>query len=76
MKAASRIDVAESVLAGEQVDETRRKKEQKRREDSTRQLDEWELYRTLVDASDEAYELIDIANREARFALITTSEGV
>jgi hypothetical protein len=71
VKAASRIDVAESVLAGEQVDETRRrKKEQKRREDSTRPLDEWELYRALVDASDEAYELIDIANREARFALI------
>jgi len=48
----------------------RRKKERKRRFDSTRQLDAWERYRALVDASEEAYELIDIANREARFALI------
>jgi hypothetical protein len=48
----------------------RRKKERKRRLDANRQLDAWERYRALVDASDEAYELIDIANREARFALI------
>ena len=29
-----------------------------------------ERYRALVDASEEAFEIIDIANREARFALI------
>jgi len=53
------------------VDEIkRRKRDQRRLNDSTRQLDEWERYRALVDASDEAYELVDIANREARFALI------
>lgn len=35
-----------------------------------RPLDPWERYRALNDALDEAYELIDIANRKARFALI------
>ncbi|MBI3262826.1 MAG: hypothetical protein HYZ58_06720 [Acidobacteria bacterium] len=48
----------------------RRKREQKRIEDSTRPLESWERYRALNDATDEAYELIDIADREARFALI------
>ena len=33
-------------------------------------LDAWERYRALNDAIDEAYDLIDISNREARFALI------
>ena len=47
-----------------------RKKELKRLHDSTRSLDGWEQYRALVDASEEAYDLIDISNREARFALI------
>lgn len=72
MKAASEIGFAEPPLEGGlRTDEARRrKKEKKRRYDSTRQLDEWERYRALVDASEEAYELIDIANREARFALI------
>ena len=48
----------------------RRKKEWKRRHDAVRTLDAWERYRALVDASEEAFEIIDIANREARFALI------
>ena len=48
----------------------RRNKEDKRRLDAVRPLDAWERYRALVDASDEAFEVIDIANREARFALI------
>ena len=48
----------------------RRKKEWKRRRDAVRPLDAWERYRALVDASEEAFEVIDIANREARFALI------
>jgi hypothetical protein len=47
-----------------------RKKELKRLHDVTRPLDGWEQYRALVDASEEAYDLIDISNREARFALI------
>jgi hypothetical protein len=47
-----------------------RKKELKRLQDSTRLLDGWEQYRALVDASEEAYDLVDISNREARFALI------
>jgi len=47
-----------------------RRRERKRVYDAERQLDGWERYRALVDASDEAYELIAISNREARFALI------
>jgi hypothetical protein len=47
-----------------------KKKEFKRLFDPTRELDGWERYRALSDASDEAYDLIDISNREARFALI------
>jgi hypothetical protein len=47
-----------------------KKKEFKRLFDTTRELDGWERYRALIDASDEAYDLIDISNREARFALI------
>lgn len=35
-----------------------------------RPLDAWERHRALNDAIDEAYDLIDISNREARFALI------
>jgi hypothetical protein len=53
-----------------EADDKRRKKEAKRLADATRPLDSWERYRALVDATDEAYELIDISNREARFALI------
>lgn len=45
-------------------------KEFKRIFDATRELDGWERYKALIDASDEAYDLIDISNREARFALI------
>ena len=35
-----------------------------------RRLDPWQRYQALNDALDEAYQLIDISNREARFALI------
>src|SRR3712207_988056 len=38
--------------------------------DGARPLDAWERNRSLNDAIDEAYDLIDISNREARFALI------
>lgn len=47
-----------------------RKKDLKRLYDPTRPLDSWERYRALSDAMDEAYEVTDISNREARFALI------
>jgi hypothetical protein len=47
-----------------------KKKDFKRLFDPTRELDGWERYRALIDASDEAYDLIDISNREARFALV------
>jgi hypothetical protein len=46
------------------------KKELKRLLDGARPLDAWERNRALNDAIDEAYDLIDISNREARFALI------
>ena len=47
-----------------------RKKDLKRLHDSTRPFDSWERYRALVDSLEEAYDLVDIGNREARFALI------
>ena len=46
------------------------KRQQKLLEDANRQLDSWERYRALNDTMDEAYELVGIANREARFAAI------
>ena len=68
--------VADPPMAGQPPDPLsadeikRRKKEWKRHQDAARTLDAWERYRALVDASEEAFEVIDIANREARFALI------
>ncbi|MGQ0732492.1 MAG: hypothetical protein ACT4QD_02425 [Acidobacteriota bacterium] len=38
--------------------------------DGSRPLDPWERYRALNDAMDEAFEITDISNREARFALL------
>jgi hypothetical protein len=46
------------------------KKALKRLLDGDRPLDAWERNRSLNDAIDEAYDLIDVSNREARFALI------
>ena len=46
------------------------RKEMKRLADANRPLDSWERYRALNDSLDEAYEQIDLGNREARFALI------
>ena len=46
------------------------RKELKRLADVNRPLDSWERYRALNDSLDEAYEQIDLGNREARFALI------
>jgi hypothetical protein len=61
---------SEAADASADLADKRRKKELKRLFDATRPLDSWERYRALTDAMDEAYELIDISNREARFALI------
>lgn len=41
--------------------------------ENRRPLDPWERYRALNAAMDEAYELIDLNNREGRFALILMS---
>ena len=61
----------EALAAEEQADlERLRKRQRKQLFDASRPLEGWERYRALVDATDEAYELIDISNREARFALI------
>jgi uncharacterized protein YjiK len=51
-------------------DPKRRKKEAKRRAEATRALDPWERYRTLVDALEEAMDLVELADRKARFALV------
>ena len=54
----------------DEVGEKLRRKDLKRQIEAARPLDSWERYRALNDATDEAYDLIDISNREARFALI------
>ena len=52
------------------LDPTTSKKALKRLLDGDRPLDAWERNRALNDAIDEAYDLIDVSNREARFAMI------
>jgi hypothetical protein len=52
------------------VEPVLRKKVIKQLLDGNRPLDAWERNRSLNDAIGEAYDLIDISNREARFALI------
>src|SRR5262245_24932816 len=71
MDAAAMLEQAAWTHAG--PDEKARKrdlKELKRRFDMVRPLDAWERYRALNDAMDEAYDLIEISNREARLALM------
>ena len=63
--------VIDSELSELEAEERKRlRRERKRLFDAERTLDEWERYRALVDANDEAFEQIDVTNREARFALI------
>ena len=57
-------------MADASIDAVLSKKALKRLLDGDRPLDAWERHRALNDAIDEAYDLIDISNREARFALI------
>lgn len=64
-------DVVEvAVTDASATEQARQRLKEVKRMDATRPLDSWERYRALNDAMDEAYELIDIANREARFAVI------
>jgi len=63
-------DADDANRAADEVGEKIRKKELRRQLEAARPLDSWERYRALNDATDEAYDLIDISNREARFALI------
>lgn len=51
-------------------DPKRRKKEARLLAEQGRSLDPWERYRTLVDALEEAMDLVELADRKARFALV------
>jgi uncharacterized protein YjiK len=51
-------------------DSRRRRKEAKLLAASARPLDPWERYRALVDALEEAQDLVELADRKARFALV------
>lgn len=50
--------------------EKQRKKEAKQARDAERALTSWERYRALVDSLEEGHELLEIADRKARFALV------
>jgi uncharacterized protein YjiK len=50
--------------------EKRRRREAKREAESTRSLDPRERYRALVDTLEEAQDLVELADRKARFALV------
>lgn len=48
----------------------RRRREARLLADQARALDPWERYRALVDALEEAMDLVELADRKARFALV------
>jgi uncharacterized protein YjiK len=48
----------------------RRRKEARLQAEASRPLDPWERYRALVDALEEALDLVELADRKARFALV------
>ena len=54
----------------EQGEDKRLKREAKLRAESARGLDPWERYRALVDALEDAKDLVELADRKARFALV------
>jgi len=56
--------------AAEPKADRQRKKEAKRQAESVRPLDPWERYRALVDSLEEAQDLVELADRKARFALV------
>jgi len=51
-------------------DPKRRRKDAKLLAEQARALDPWERYRTLVDTLEEAMDLVELADRKARFALV------
>ena len=51
-------------------DAKRRKKDAKLQAESIRSLDPWERYRALVDSLEAAQDLVELADRKARFALV------
>jgi len=62
---------AAPVAAGPTEDDgKRRRKEAKLRAQSTRSMDPWERYRALVHTLEEAQDLVELADRKARFALV------
>jgi hypothetical protein len=68
--------VTDPLVAEPRADDDPRRREKearkrmKRLQQETRTMEPWERYRALNDAMDEYYEMLDMANREARFALI------
>jgi hypothetical protein len=68
--ATSSVDLDAAALPVDDEAARLLRKEMKRLADVNRPLDSWERYRALNDSLDEAYEQIDLGNREARFALI------
>ena len=63
-------DPLAAIAAGPGEDDPkRRKKEAKRQAESVRPLDPRERYRALVDSLEEAQDLVELADRKARFAL-------
>jgi hypothetical protein len=67
--ASTSLETAPAIGDGPGVRDARFRKKDGR-SDPNRPLDAWERYRALNDAMDEAYELMDHSNREARFALL------
>ena len=65
-----RADARAPAMPDQEPDTRPRKKELRRLLGEARRLDPWERYRALNDAMDEAYEVMDHSNREARFALL------
>jgi uncharacterized protein YjiK len=63
---------AQAALSDDTADDDpkRRRREAKLLAEQGRSLDPWERYRTLVDALEEAMDLIELADRKARFALV------
>jgi len=66
----SSASVAARAAEPEQDDGKRRKKEARLLTESVRALDPWERYRALVDSLEEAQDLVELADRKARFALV------
>jgi hypothetical protein len=50
--------------------EGERRTEEQRAQDALRPLDPWKRYRALVDAIDEGHQVVEIADRKTRFALL------